>query len=86
MAEKINFFEGVSDAYNGLGYIYLRRGNFDKALEYHQKNLALAIKIKSDLRAANAYGGIGGVYSESGEYTKAMENYVLSSRKHQKIG
>jgi signal transduction histidine kinase/DNA-binding response OmpR family regulator len=86
LAEKENFKAGVSDALNGLAYIYLRKGNLKRALEYHQKNLELSIEMKNDLRMGWAYGGIGGVYSEMGEYTKAMENYVLSSRKHKELG
>ncbi|MGB5819973.1 MAG: tetratricopeptide repeat protein [Saonia sp.] len=86
LAEKVNFKLGISDAYNGLAYIYLRRGDYQKALQYHQKNLDLAIALKSNLRMGWAYGGIGGIYSEMGEYTKAMEYYILSSKKHEEIG
>lgn len=86
LAEKGNFHLGAADALNGLAYIYLRRGEYEKALEHHSKNLELSIKMKDNLRMAQAYGGIGGVYGEMGEYTKAMEYQILSSKKHQELG
>ncbi len=86
LAETIDLQAGVSDAYNGLAYIYQRRGEQEKALEYHQKNLSLATKMKDNKRMGQAYGGIGSAYNQIGEYTKAMEYYVLSSKKHQELG
>ncbi|WP_190810530.1 tetratricopeptide repeat protein [Flagellimonas sp. S3867] len=83
LAEKANLQKSISDIFNGLGYIYLRKGNYKKALMYHQKNLEVSIKMKDTLRMAWSYGAIGSVYNEMGEYTKAMENYVLSSKNHE---
>nr|WP_298923199.1 tetratricopeptide repeat protein [uncultured Allomuricauda sp.] len=83
LAENANLQKSISDIYNGLGYIYLRKGNYKKALGYHQKNLEISIKMKDTLRMAWSYGAIGSVYNEMGEYTKAMENYVLSSKNHE---
>lgn len=83
LAEKANLQRSISDILNGLGYIYLRKGNYKKALGYHKKNLEVAIKMKDTLRMAWSYGAIGSVYNEMGEYTKAMENYVLSSKRHE---
>ena len=86
IAEQGNLQEGISDAFSGLAYIYHRRGEHEKALEYHQKNLSLSIEMKDSLREGQAYGGIGSIYNQMGEYTKAMEYYVLSSKLHQERG
>ena len=67
--------ETTAKAYNNIGNVYRKLGDYDKALEYHFK--ALEIR-KSLLREDNSdtamsYINIGAVYDELGDYDKALE-------------
>jgi CHAT domain-containing protein len=56
-----------------MGWIYERFGDIDKALEYHEK--ALAIQIQNEEWNSEAYSllNIGGIYKDQGNYTKAEQ-------------
>jgi tetratricopeptide (TPR) repeat protein len=77
-----------SFAYNGLGLAYSNKGEYDKAIGYHEKSLAIKLKrleaehqecyraVYSDVGAS--YNNIGGVYDNKGEYEKAIGYYEKS--------
>ena len=67
--------ETTADAYNNIGNVYHKLGDYDKALEYHNK----ALEIKKDVlgedhpNTAHSYNNIGNVYRNLGDYDKALE-------------
>jgi tetratricopeptide (TPR) repeat protein len=72
--------------YNNLGYIKDDQGDYENAIEYHEK--ALEIRQKTlppnhpDL--AQSYNNIGGVYDNMGEYSKALSFYEKALEIYQK--
>ena len=50
-------------------------GEYQKAKEYHEKALAIAIEIGDRRREGTAYGNLGVVFASLGEYQKAKEYY-----------
>jgi tetratricopeptide (TPR) repeat protein len=50
-------------------------GDYSKALEYHQKSLAISEKVlgKEHPFTAISYNNIGSVYNSMGDYRKAYE-------------
>jgi tetratricopeptide (TPR) repeat protein len=60
--------------YNNLGYIKDNQGDYEKAIEYHEKGLEIGEKTLSpdDPSLATSYGNIGLVYRNMGDYTKAV--------------
>ncbi|AFZ20958.1 CHAT domain-containing protein [Allocoleopsis franciscana] len=63
------------DALNNLGVVYLRLGDYPKALEYYQQNLVLVRKRKYRQAEGTALNNLGVVYLRLGDYPKALEYY-----------
>jgi len=63
--------------YNQLGVALHNAAQYDKALEYYQKSLAIRIKQlgPGHPSVAISYNNIGEVHRAKGEYDKALENY-----------
>lgn len=81
IAEKNNLQLSMAEAAMGLGYCYLRRGDYKNALRFHEKGLQVFIDSNYVLGMAKSYGAVGDVYSQMREYAKGMENYVKSAEK-----
>jgi len=64
-----------SFAYNGIGKLYLRRQNFDKALEYHQQAYNIAKKLSSQLNMVRSLQGIANVYISKKDFKQALIYY-----------
>jgi tetratricopeptide (TPR) repeat protein len=60
--------------YNNLGYIKDHQGDYEKAIEYHEKALEIYQKTlpPNHPLLATSYGNIGTVYRNMGDYTKAV--------------
>ncbi|QNU68298.1 tetratricopeptide repeat protein [Ruminiclostridium herbifermentans] len=60
-----------------IGYIYHHQGEYSKALEWYNKDLAIFEKVlgKEHPDTATTYNNIAGVYEAQGEYGKAIEWY-----------
>ena len=63
-----------------LGLAHRNAGQYDKALEFHHKKLAIDLKHrgKDHPRVADTYMNIGIVHDEKAEYDKALEFYNKS--------
>ena len=64
---------------------YLLIGNFEKALGYGNRELALAQKLEDDKSMAQAYSDLGSVYYSQGDYQNAITSYINSLQIGQKI-
>jgi adenylate cyclase len=62
-------------AYNGIGKVYLKQGNPDEALKYHNQALKLAEKLDVKLRIVESYEDIANVYVEKKDYKTAIGYY-----------
>ena len=63
-----------------LGVCERKLSNFDKALEYYEKSLAIQLKVHGDEHPSTgtSYNNLGGVWNDKGEYDKALEYYEKS--------
>ena len=69
-----NIINGVAHAYINMGVIYSDEYNdYDKALKYHKKTLAIATETKDDFIAAYAYMNIGDQYLKKKQPKTALE-------------
>tara|TARA_B100001123_G_scaffold393223_1_gene473057 strand:+ start:137 stop:1162 length:1026 start_codon:yes stop_codon:yes gene_type:complete len=61
-------------AYGLLGQAYYSKGEYDKALEYYEKDLAIGLNSLGAEHpdVANTYNNIGSTYDKKGEYDKAI--------------
>ena len=67
----------VAQSYLGLGNVYDSQGQYERALENHQRALEIFIKVSGQdhLDVAKSYNNIGLVYNSQGKYEEALEYY-----------
>ena len=64
--------------FSKIGNVYSDQGDFEKALEYHLRSLAIDEKVhgKEHPYGAISNSNIGSVYDDKGDYKKALEYYL----------
>ncbi len=72
-------------AYNGLGIIEKRKGNYPIALDYYFKSLDLSIELKDTVAIGTAYFNLGAIYKSLKDYGKAEMYYQKSLEVRLKI-
>ena len=70
----------TAKTYNNIGLIYLRKGDFEKSLEFYLKYLKIdEQKFGIDHPStATTYIIIGFIYSKKGDYNNSLEYYLKS--------
>ncbi|MBQ2936624.1 MAG: tetratricopeptide repeat protein [Lachnospiraceae bacterium] len=63
-----------AEEYNNIGLEYFNQGDYDEAIEYFDKAIAMEKYDIEDMDVC--YHNRGRVYSEKGEYQKAVEDYT----------
>ena len=53
-------------------------GNYEQALEYHEKNLKIVEELEDRKGVEVAYGNLGICYHSLGNYQKAIDDYNRS--------
>ncbi len=73
--------------YGNIGSVYYDSCNYDKALEYYEKDLAICEKIlgKEHPDTATCYNNIGFIYKDKSDLDKALENYEKAKAVYEKI-
>ncbi|MBS1535954.1 MAG: tetratricopeptide repeat-containing sensor histidine kinase [Bacteroidetes bacterium] len=82
LAKKINWSDGVANAYKNIGLNYSTLSDFPSALNYYALGLKASKneKIKSDL-----LNNIGLTYSYQSQYSKALSYYFQSLKIKEKL-
>jgi class 3 adenylate cyclase/TPR repeat protein len=62
-------------AYNGVGKVYLRKGNFDLALINHKKALAISEREDDKFQLVRSLRGLASVYEKQDNTSLAIEYY-----------
>lgn len=65
-----------SSALNNFGVYYYSKGNYEKAIEYYLRSLALKKSINDQKGIASVYNNLGGIYDNKGNSPKALEYYL----------
>ena len=67
----------VAMTYGNMGLVYYNLGNFEKALEMHERDLEIKLKTVGPLHAsvADTKLNIGIVYSNKGDQAAAKASY-----------
>lgn len=68
----------IAKSYNLLGVLYYKKGDFKKAIKYHEKALLLRINCADLLGKAHSYTNLGNVYSDLNLFSKAENNYLMA--------
>jgi len=69
-----------------IGMLYFRRGEYDRALEYHRRSLAIQEKIGDPAGLAGSLHTIGFMHHDRGDYDKALEYYGRALAISERIG
>tara|TARA_Y100001954_G_scaffold27258_1_gene24567 strand:- start:491 stop:2560 length:2070 start_codon:yes stop_codon:yes gene_type:complete len=85
-AQSVNHKLGMGMALNIQGVSFFFNGNYDKALEYHNKSLKVKEEIGYKKGIAASYNNIGSVYKKLGNYEKAMEFHKKSLKISEELG
>ncbi len=80
MSNKIDFKQGLSDAYNILGVASKIQGNYSAAIDYYVRSIRMKEVLKDSFGLAASYANLGEVYRLKANYPEAVKNYLLSLR------
>lgn len=72
------YLEQLSTAYNGLGIISRRTGNYPQALDFYQKCIKINEELKNNENLGYTYMNIGVIYRDLKDYDKAIFYYDKS--------
>ena len=68
IAKEIGDRAGEGRAYGNLGNAYQLLGDYQKAIEHHEKRLKIAKEIGDRARKGRPYGSLGNAYQLLGDY------------------
>lgn len=77
---------GEGRAYANLGCASHGRGNFRKAIEYHNLDLKIAKELGDKAGEGAAYGNLGPAFHCLGDYKKAIDNSNLHLEIAKEVG
>ncbi len=86
MAKKSDGRKLVGIAYNSIGAISYRQGDYQKSLEYRKKSLAAFQKIHDEKGIAILLNNIGAAYKQLSLYDSALKYYKKSLVIKKKLG
>jgi len=72
LARQLRFDKGLMDAAFNLGYSYRTLNQYDAAIYYSRKALALSIRTHSRYTQTRAYYNLARIYTEQGNYAAAL--------------
>jgi len=72
LAQRLNFDKGLMDANFNLGYSYRALNQYDSAIYYSRRALALSIRTRNRYTQTRAYYNLARIYTEQGNYAAAL--------------
>ncbi|MDE3184265.1 MAG: tetratricopeptide repeat protein [Bacteroidota bacterium] len=79
LSEKIGFAKGSANALIGFGNLYLRQGDYPRALEYQFKALDLSEKFQFEREKAISLMELGFTYQDLSDYPRSLD-YAMQAR------
>lgn len=72
--KKYNLYNAQADSLNNIGYVYLRKGENQKALDFFQKSLTISRQNNDQNNEWISLSYVGEIYISLGNYQKAVES------------
>lgn len=85
-ALKTNSPKHIAKAYNLLGVLYYKKGNFTKALNYQKQALTLNQSIDNETGIAINQTNLGNIYSDINYLQLAEQSYLQALQAYNKTG
>ncbi len=76
LAQKLDFKNGLANAYKNIGIAYYTLGNYVGSIENYDHSLAVFDSLKDKSGVANILSNEGAVYFNQGDDEKALELYL----------
>ena len=70
---ELKNIEWEGDCYSLIGNAHQSLGNYKQAIEYHQKDLEIALQLGDKAGEGAAYGNLGAAHHSLGNYKQAIE-------------
>ncbi|MGL5892283.1 MAG: tetratricopeptide repeat protein, partial [Bacteroidia bacterium] len=86
LSERLGYEKGSGDAWNVIGVVHYRRGEFVDAASAHLRALAIRERIGDDEGAALSYINLGNVYSDQKNPKLALDHYMRAAKMLEKTG
>ncbi|WP_009034336.1 LuxR C-terminal-related transcriptional regulator [Indibacter alkaliphilus] len=80
LSEKLNYQEGASHALNNLAVIYRQQRNFRRALEIHEKSLAIKTAQSDTVGMINSHYNLGLLHSYLNDFKKSFSEFELAEK------
>lgn len=68
------------------GLVYKVKGEWDKAIDYYQRSLAIKEKVADEHEMAPTFNNLGNVYQAKGEWDRAIDYHQRSLAIFEKVG
>ncbi len=78
LAQKIQYNEGLADAYYAIGWVTMTFGHNQRAIELFETVLALSDSAQYEKGQANAHNGLGDANRNIGKFTAALEHHLVA--------
>ena len=73
LPQELAYQEDEGSAYGNLGNAYQSLGDFQQAIQYHQKHLEIAKDLRDRAGEGRAYGNLGNAYQSLGDFQQAIQ-------------
>lgn len=80
LACEIHFDKGRGDAFNSIGVLHYRRGEYPEAVKAHLQALSIRENTGDKEGMALSYINLGNVYSDQLNNKAAIDNYLLAAK------
>jgi tetratricopeptide (TPR) repeat protein len=86
ISEALGDRYGLASTYNNLGTVYADKGEWDLAIEYHEKGMKIFEALGDRYGLASTYHNLGNVYAKKGEWDIAIGYYEKSMKIKEALG
>jgi tetratricopeptide (TPR) repeat protein len=76
----------AANEFNNIGYVYLKKHQWHRAIEYLERSLEIGEKLGDKRLQAVVYDNLGDAFKGRGEREKAIEFYERSLRLSENLG
>jgi signal transduction histidine kinase/TolA-binding protein len=86
LSQQIGYKKGECNAYQGMGNICNKRGDYLASLDLYKKALLIRLELGNKKDIAGSYNDIGITYYDQGNYPEALKNYLSALKIKEEVG
>ncbi|GAA4469131.1 hypothetical protein GCM10023093_28000 [Nemorincola caseinilytica] len=86
LGQKLNFYQGVAEAYNVLAMICDYEGNYPEAERNYHAAIAMGTRSPDKLKVAKLWDNLGGLYSRMSKFDSGLAAYDRSMKIKEILG